>query len=128
MGRTNKVEACIFCGEAPCACNKPADRPKTQKVEQPKADAPKSKFKASKIEPPKFEPRKPSTQFKASEQDRVKSQDDLALEAAIRNLEPLLADSEKRRYDKILNPPIQASIEKQLIDWRERHGILPGDA
>lgn len=126
MGRTNKVEACIFCGDTPCTCNKPADRPKAKEAVQPKASASKSKFKASNIAAPKFEPRKPSTQFKSTEHN--KTQDELEFEAAIRNLEPILSDSEKRRYDKILNPPIRASVEKQLLEWKERHGILSNDA
>lgn len=134
MARTNKVEACIFCGSLPCTCNK-SDKP--ARTPKPKAKdtgtKPKSRFKpgappAMPTHTPTPEPQTPSTRFSVEEE--VESQEELEFKQAVKNLAPILKDIERARYKHIINPTKSAKIERRLIEWREHRaeaGHIPND-
>lgn len=130
MARNQTAVDCFFCGEAPCRCNQKTRKPAKPKSNPVPVAAKKTARKFAtpsiKIEVPQPPPTpEPEAKFKvASEDDQpIKSQEDLEFEAALRNLGPILADGEKRRYPEIFGPT-RARHERQVITWRGNNGLL----
>lgn len=121
MPRKNKIQPCIFCGQAPCGCGSKAEKKLVTKKKPKSNKAPVTPItdETSTWEPPKEEA---VNRFKNIEEEKIKTEDDLIFEEAIRNLEPILTYKDKKKYEHILNPPIPAAVERKLIDWRERNG------
>lgn len=132
MTRENRVVECLFCGHAPCTCNTKSSLLRPPKVTQALSPDRKSRFVKSDVEPTPIAPPEPvkpqplQTRFTPAD-ELGKSQSELALETAIRNLSPILSAQEKLKYQAIVQPLMKAPVERRLIDWRERNGILCKD-
>lgn len=129
MPRNQTAVECFFCGSAPCVCNKKSRKPAGEKSKQASpavAEKPARKFVQPniKVEPFQQPPRaEPAPKFKADDTASEKSKDDMEFEAALRNLGPILADSEKKRYPEIFGE-IQSKHERKIVTWRVRNGLL----
>lgn len=117
----NADAVCIFCEQAPCICHGPAKKKSTAR--KTKQDQPPVAPEQDTTTPDWFTatPTEPVNRFAERVEDGP-SPDELNLQTAIRNLAPILHESELRRHDKIINPPLKADAERRLLDWRQRHG------
>lgn len=124
MSRNNKVQPCIFCGEVPCACDGPVKQKPAPKrrVEQPAGleNRVASFIDEVAVWQPPAETK--ASRFSKVEHETVKTEDDYILEEAVRNLEPILSDSDKKKLAHILKPAIPTGVERQLLEWRRRNG------
>lgn len=119
MARLSKVEACMFCEELPCVCNKPA--PKAKATPQPKPDKPFPKAQVN----PAYVP-EPSVAREKFSRDapppvREATDEEFEIMEAIRNLEPLLSDAEKIKWKFVLKPERSAELDRRLTEWRKRN-------
>lgn len=142
----NKVDPCIFCGEAPCGCNKPAPKPKAKK---PKPEGPIVERVGDRAAPAPMTgqagapdaatpPLKKSSFLSAMKdaaasappplptpkppvrarvhQRQAVNEDEALFAAAVRALGPLLAPSEKEKYRVILTST--PTQEERLVVWK----------
>lgn len=112
MAKANHIEPCMFCDEAPCVCNKPA--PKAKPIKKPKSKPVKTTeldFSTSEI--PTVKP-----VFKVRETAVEATERDLSLEAALRNLLPILAPQSKRKAEQILNTPYPREVDMRVAKWK----------
>lgn len=136
----NKVDICIFCEEAPCACNtskKPVVK-KRVKVREPEAsdakldtldktdispardlEAKKKLFaKAMKAKAAEAPPPPPPAPPKQTYTHRAVNKEQAMFEAAVRALGPLLAPDERAKYRAILTT--EPTMEEKKLVWKER--------
>jgi hypothetical protein len=125
----NKIDPCLFCDEAPCACNKPVKKaaPVRKKVEPSissdqdssrQEDPPKkssSHLAAMKVAAAAAPP-KPPPPVKVTV--KQVSDEDLLFNDAIRNLGPLLAPEEKEQYAAIITSRPSPAERKAI--WKLR--------
>lgn len=134
----NKLDPCIFCGEAPCVCNAPA-KPVPKKrvqpvpvesevapvaIEQPGPPAPpqrKPSFKeamkaAAAAAPPR--PVDPPPPPKPVRKQREVNEADALFAAAVRALAPLLAPYEREKYRVIITST--PGPEERKVVWKAR--------
>lgn len=137
----NKVDTCLFCGCAPCECNKPA-KPEPKKRAQPKLQPqaetvePKPQKKPARSKPDfaaamkaaaqnkKHTPAPPPAPIVRREQKSVVQDHDPAFKAAIQALAPILHPTLQRKYAEIIDTPL--TIEERRIAWRERRDYERG--
>lgn len=119
VARKSKVEACIFCGNLPCTCGTAVKKQAAPRVSKTATATASSKP----VDEPFDTSLRPRNRFKKhveQAKEEAESQEILELHQAIRNLEPLLSTSEKRRWSNVLYPPLPPAVGKRLSEWRER--------
>ena len=126
----NKVDACIFCSNAPCTCNQPAKKaaakpPKPQVKKEPEASASPAKTKPSHLDAMRAAaaaaPARPAIQVepeKKFDPFAGMSEDDIVWNAAIRNLAPLMRESDRERYTGIITS--KPHPDEAKIMWKRR--------
>ena len=129
----SKVDACIFCGNAPCTCN---DKPKPVKVSKrppkPKAPEPEAVVEAprktSHLDAMRAAavaaPPRPSLGREEPATGRVAptvSEDDIMWQAAIRNLAPLATEAFREERQALITSPPHPDEAK--IMWKARRAM-----
>lgn len=123
MAKIGKVQSCIFCGEAPCACNAPSK----PKVKRTVALKPKPTETVD-LPPPERDWTPPESsqgnRFKRVETVTAVSEEDLVMRMAIQNLAAagMLSDRDLLQHKAIIQPPLPSDVERKLIEWRGAHG------
>lgn len=117
---------CLFCDDGdPCPAHaaKPSKPPK-KRVLKPKAEAPAPPPVAAPTAPTEdapWESKQKQTRFESKVADKPEiSDDDRVMREAIRNLWPILAPSEKRKYQDIAFPPKTAAELNARMEVRRR--------
>lgn len=145
MARVSKVDACMFCGNAPCTCNakaKPEPKPRAPRkkalakndtpVESPVTEVPGPIVKTAAI-PSIHEAMRAAAKTQTAprterqiEQDEMNALADIAsdplMSAAIRNLGPILDRTEVVRYKHIL--AAEPSLEDRKAVWKARRDVV----
>lgn len=130
----NKVDPCMLCGEAPCACFTVSKPQPKKRIEPPEPvtvvevesqllpEVPKRSFRdamrsaASQAPPPQ-----PAARPKPIAPPRIKvevNEQEALFAAAVRALGPLLRYDEQEKYRAILTS--SPSIEERRVVWRAR--------
>lgn len=144
MARASKVDACMFCGNAPCTCNAPAKpAAKTRaprKPSVPKADKPESAelsdssiststqssdvtsiHDAMRAASKKKQAAAPMTERQTMDAEQAELEgitSDPEMASAIRALGPILDRTEKIKYKELLNSP--PSSAERAVTWRKK--------
>lgn len=134
MGRVSKVEACMICGEVPCACNKRAAKP--AKKSKPTA-APQRPRTSAKFTPGMVATTRPDDAasggpapaigqpLDAPKPDMTRSIEELACDEAIRTIHTILGlckeDAEK--YRAVFSSRMSTEERLRLWKWRVEHGV-----
>lgn len=123
MARTSKIEACMLCGEVPCACNQRVSRPRSIKVPAP--------VEPEQVRPPTRAVAAMKNAARTSRRERLESaytvptgaapaySEDAVLAAALRAIGPIMHETERARYRVILTS--QPSVGDRASAWRGRH-------
>lgn len=122
----NKVDACIFCGNAPCTCGQPtrkatAKPPKAQVKKEPESSA---QTKPNHLDAMRAAaaaaPVHPTVQVESKKFDPFAgmSEDDIVWNAAIRNLAPLMRESDREHYTAIITS--KPHPDEAKIMWKRR--------
>lgn len=123
MARAKRLDPCMFCGEAPCVCNKKTKaRPRVKDKPEAKRPSPK----ASEPEPEKRSSvfaamkalAKPVVQGTSHHGEPERSAPSGSLDDAIRALAPILHPQEKARYQSVLNT--QPSLQERREAWKKK--------
>lgn len=145
----SKVDPCMFCGEAPCVCNKPIKAEPKKRAARPKPEEPIAqelggtsptpevgdgvvakkldfkaamKARAAATPPPPPPPAKP----KAVDRRQSLNEDDVLFAAAVRALGPLLREDEREKYRVILTST--ETPQERMMIWKARRREFPQDA
>ena len=131
MPRVSKVDACMFCGEAPCVCNVKTKPPAKVKAPRKKAELKQPSEPAPTVVKPKASVsalqdamRSAATVTSQTAEAKQLSEEEALLadpewQEAIRAVEPLMHPTEKRRFAKILQA---ITPSERLANWKGRFG------
>jgi hypothetical protein len=129
MARVDKVETCIFCGDAPCSCNvKAKAEPKPRKPRAPrKAAAPKTLESAP---PPEAKPpvsiqdaMVAAAKRKAPPPKEVAAvMDDIEVCMAIKAVEGIMHEDEKVKWKAVLD--MEITPQDRAAAWRARRDVV----
>lgn len=138
-----RFDICIFCEEAPCVCNKPAEKPKRAAAPRPvkakaapKIVATETAMPERPAQKPRLDPleamkaraaQNPVTEMKLSASQaktvdtkaRVAEADDPEFASSVRALQSILATSEKIKYARILQS--KPTLAERAVTWRRRN-------
>lgn len=134
MVRSSKVEACMICGELPCACFTSAKKvtPRKRAVKAISADSSlrSQESDATRSEAPSIRtqnqfaamrsaaalPRRTQSTAPAPLLSPLSSEENAALDAALIAFGPLLHPDEKRKY-----PHLFGGVAARALEWRNKH-------
>lgn len=118
--RVSKIEMCMFCGEVPCVCNKPAPKPKAVRATKPVVDV---MLPGYEVTPETFTPpatkRGPFAMLSPTEQLASTMEHHAVAELKERTESEVHADALQVILDThILRPDEQARISKMVTSTR----------